>query len=92
VSELEVRGVRLRDVYRDTAGDLWEVVALVTEPQAIFQRVRDGERSTHVVGCPNMTRQFPEGPLRETGARALERAISVAIARARRRGEGPILA
>lgn len=61
----EVLGVRLRDVYRDTAGELWEVVALIDQPQAVFESVRGGVRLTSVIGCPAMREKFPAGPLRD---------------------------
>lgn len=55
----EVRGVRLRDLYRDADGVLWEVYALCTEPTASLRPVtptNDGQlhhSETHVIGCLN---------------------------------------
>jgi hypothetical protein len=57
-------GVNLRDVYRDTDGFLWEVIALCDQPQATFRREKDGHQVDHVIGCMNMRSQFPKGPLR----------------------------
>jgi hypothetical protein len=60
----EVRGVRLRDVYRDKEGALWEVVGLCTEPTAIVQKVTSGEKQTHVIDCLNWQSKWESGPLR----------------------------
>lgn len=62
--EHEVRGVRLRDVYRDNGGALWEVVGLCTEPTAIVQNVVTGEKEHHVIGCSNWQSKWQSGPLR----------------------------
>lgn len=62
---IELCGVALRDVYRDSNGDLWEVIALCDKPQATFRRVRDDYQVDHVIGCLNMREQFPNGPLRQ---------------------------
>lgn len=62
--DYELDGVRLRDVYRDDHGDVWEVVALCDRPTVTLVRVVDGVKAHHVINCPNMRRQFPEGPLR----------------------------
>lgn len=52
---MEVSGVGLGDLYRDHDGVLWEVIALITDPQAVVQRVCDGERKqeAHVIDCLN---------------------------------------
>lgn len=59
--EYELCGVRLRDVYRDRDGELWEVTSLCDKPIAGFTRVKDGKQVDHVIGCPNMKAQFPNG-------------------------------
>jgi hypothetical protein len=64
--DYELRGVRLRDVYRDSDGDLWEVIALCDQPQATFRLVGTDTQVEHVIGCRNMVEQFPVGPLRES--------------------------
>lgn len=63
-AQLELRGVRLRDVYRDKDGDLWEVVSLCDQPTAGFRRIRDGQQVDHVIDCLNMKTQFPKGGVR----------------------------
>lgn len=64
MSDFSLAGVTLRDVYRDSQGDLWEVIALTDQPQASFRRARDGEQVAHVIGCLNMREMFPNPPLR----------------------------
>jgi hypothetical protein len=63
--QYSLAGVSLRDVYRDKDGHLWEVIALCDQPQATFRLVSDeSQQVEHVIGCPNMKRQFPNGPMR----------------------------
>ncbi len=63
--DYELRGVRLRDVYRDKDGELWEVIALCDQPQVELRLVGADLTVSHVIGCANMQNQFPGKPLRE---------------------------
>lgn len=62
--EMEVRGVRLSDVFRDEEGDLWEVVGLCTEPTAVVRKVGTDQKEHHVIGCLNWQSKWQAGPLR----------------------------
>lgn len=62
--DMEVRGVRLLDVYRAKDGALWEVIALCTEPQATVRKVGTDEREQLVIGCLNWDNKWEKGPLR----------------------------
>ena len=55
-----VRGVSMGDVYRDRDGDLWEAIGLVTEPQAVVRRVKDGHQEEHVIGCLNWKNKWTQ--------------------------------
>lgn len=66
VPTMEVRGVRLQDVFRDKDGELWEVVGLCTDPTAIVSKVGSDEREQHVIGCLNWTSKWKSGPLRSS--------------------------
>ncbi len=68
--ETEVRGVRLLDVFRDEAGELWEVVGLCVEPSAIVRNIETGKREQHVIGCLNWTSKWESGPLRDKSENA----------------------
>lgn len=65
---VELRGVRIRDLYRDMGDVVWEVVALCDEPTATVRRVdaRSSVPETHVIGCLNWTTKWKSGPLRES--------------------------
>ncbi len=63
--DVELRGVRLRDVFRDKKGELWEVIALCDKPQATVRNVATDEREQHVIGCLNWQEKWENGPMRE---------------------------
>ncbi len=65
MTEPEMRGVRLGDVFRDKEGALWEVVALCDQPQATVRNVTSGDKEQHVIGCLNWDTKWAAGPLRE---------------------------
>lgn len=63
-ADYELRGVRLSDIFRDTHGQIWEVIGLVNEPLAVVRNIETGETEHHVIGCPNWTAKWQHGPLR----------------------------
>lgn len=49
------------ELYRDTSGDLWQVIGWITRPAAILVNRRTGEKHVEVIGCRNAERFSAEG-------------------------------